>query len=350
MDFSLTEEQQLIQDSFRGLLSRSCDLNVVRAAAERGDEGNSPFDATVWDALVELGMPCLLVAEEHGGAGLGMIETALVAQELGRAAAPIPFIGTAVMAPLAITDGDLLSAIAAGTTRIGVALQTSGTSRDVQSGGARLTGAPVAALDARDADHLIVEADGQLHLLSATGVGVQVTPTIQIDPLQMAARLHLDQTPSVPLQNVDLAWVRRAGRLALAAQSLGAAERVLEMAVAYALERKQFNRAIGSFKAVKHMCAEIAAAIQPCTAMLWYAAYAFDHLSAEEAELQSLLTKSHIDEVARFAVRTATEVHGGMGFADLPGVHFWYKRAGFNRAQLGSPEVLREQAAVLQGL
>ncbi len=97
------------------------------------------------------------------------------------------------------------------------------------------------------------------------------------------------------------------------------------------------------------MCAEMAAKIQPCQALIWHAGYAFDN-APRTAELGSFLAKSHMDDVGRFVARTATEVHGGMGFTDLMGVHYWFKRIGFNRAFLGGPAKLREQAAKLQGL
>jgi alkylation response protein AidB-like acyl-CoA dehydrogenase len=135
----------------------------------------------------------------------------------------------------------------------------------------------------------------------------------------------------------------------LAADTLGAAQNMLDQAVAYAGERKQFGRPIGSFQAVKHMCAEMAAALEPCRAMVWYAAHALDHLP-DEAHHTACHTKAHVSEVGKFVARTATEVHGGMGFTDLLGLHYWFKRIGYNRAMLGAPELLREAAARAQKL
>ena len=139
-----------------------------------------------------------------------------------------------------------------------------------------------------------------------------------------------------------------AGRIILSADSLGASETMIEKAVSYAKERKQFNRVIGSFQAVKHMCAEMAADLEPCYAMLWQAAHSFDH-DPDEARLQACQTKSHIAEVAKMVSKKATEVHGGMGFTDLLGLHYWFKRIGLNRQILGGPELVREEAAELQG-
>lgn len=138
------------------------------------------------------------------------------------------------------------------------------------------------------------------------------------------------------------------GRLLLAADTLGAAQAMLDKAVSYALERRQFGRAIGSFQAVKHMCAEMAAALEPCRALIWHAAHALDE-GMEEGPVMACLAKAHMAEVGTFVARTATEVHGGMGFTDLLGLHYWFKRVGANRQLLGSPEFVRARAAHLQG-
>ena len=124
---------------------------------------------------------------------------------------------------------------------------------------------------------------------------------------------------------------------------------MLDQAVAYSLDRKQFNRAIGSFQAVKHMCAEMASQREPCRSFVWYAGHAFDEMD-NEAALTACHAKAHLAEVGQFVAKTSTEVHGGMGFTDLVGLHYWFKRIGFNRQLLGSPEQVRHEAALLQGL
>ena len=139
-----------------------------------------------------------------------------------------------------------------------------------------------------------------------------------------------------------------AARVILAADILGACERAIELAVAYAKERRQFERVIGSFQAVKHLCAEMVAELEPARALVWYAAHAFDAVP-EEASLVAHHAKAHLSEIGRFIVRTATEVHGGIGFTDEQNLHYWFKRVGLDRQLLGSPELLREQAARLQG-
>jgi alkylation response protein AidB-like acyl-CoA dehydrogenase len=141
----------------------------------------------------------------------------------------------------------------------------------------------------------------------------------------------------------DAAWVM------LAADTLGACQAMLDKAVEYAKERKQFGRTIGSFQAVKHLCAEMAAELEPARALVWYAAYAFDN-APDEAPLMAAHAKAHTSEIGRFIARTATEVHGGIGMTDLLGLHYWFKRIGQNRQLLGGPEKVREIAARMQGL
>src|SRR3546814_16627947 len=123
---------------------------------------------------------------------------------------------------------------------------------------------------------------------------------------------------------------------------------MIEKAVDYAGQREQFGRLIGSFQAVKHMCAEMAARHEPCRSLVWYAAHAFDAVP-NEASLVACHAKSHTAEVHRFVARTSTEVHGGMRFTDLLGLHYWFKRIVFARPVLGGPEAVRWEAAAQIG-
>jgi alkylation response protein AidB-like acyl-CoA dehydrogenase len=123
---------------------------------------------------------------------------------------------------------------------------------------------------------------------------------------------------------------------------------MIEQAVAYAQMREQFSRPIGSFQAVKHLCAEMAAELEPARSLVWYAAYALGE-GLEDASAAAAHAKAHLGEVGRFVARTATEVHGGMGFTDRLGLHYWFKRLGLDRQLLGGPERVRALAASLQG-
>ena len=135
----------------------------------------------------------------------------------------------------------------------------------------------------------------------------------------------------------------------LAAETLGACEAMIEQAVAYAKERKQFNRVIGSFQAVKHMCSEMIADLEPARSLLWYAAHSFNAMP-DETPLMSCHALAHASEIGRDIASVATQVHGGIGWTDDQNLHFWFKRIGVARHLLGGPEFLRNRAAELQGL
>jgi alkylation response protein AidB-like acyl-CoA dehydrogenase len=123
---------------------------------------------------------------------------------------------------------------------------------------------------------------------------------------------------------------------------------MIEQAVAYAQQRKQFGRTIGSFQAVKHMCAEMIAALEPARSLLWYAAHSFD-APTDEAPQMACHVLAHVSEIGREIASTATQVHGGIGWTDEQNLHFWFKRIAVARHLLGGPELLRERAAELQG-
>jgi alkylation response protein AidB-like acyl-CoA dehydrogenase len=339
MEFALTTDQKMMQESIHRTLERAVPLDAVRKGA------------SAFEALRELGVPGILIREEDGGLGLTLLDAALVAEQLGRHVAPMPFVASAVMAPLALRGTPWLAKLASGDIRAGVAVseQASG-ARDgagISVRNRKLSGTAMFALDAEGADIFVVaDKFGDLHLVAAKDIEIAPLPTI--DVTRTVARLDLHDVEAEPLKGASVARMIDAGRIILAADTLGAGERMLEKAVAYAKERKQFGRVIASFQAVKHMCAEMAAEIEPCRALVWYAAYAFDALPEQSRRLAAH-AKAHTSEVGPFVARTATEVHGGMGFTDLVGLHYWFKRIGFNRQILGGPERARDDAARAQG-
>jgi alkylation response protein AidB-like acyl-CoA dehydrogenase len=157
--------------------------------------------------------------------------------------------------------------------------------------------------------------------------------------------------PEAIYENAGEAVTRmlQAGRIALAADALGACESMVEQAVEYAKQRKQFERVIGSFQAVKHMCSEMIAEIEPARSLLWYAAHSFDAMP-DEAPLMACHALAHISEIGRDIASVSTQVHGGIGWTDEQNLHFWFKRIGNARHLLGGPEYLRNTAAEIQGL
>lgn len=358
MDFALTQEQRMLQDSVTGYLASSCPLDLVRGAAENG----STHETGLAQGLTELGINGILVPEELGGVGLGYLEAALVAEALGAAVAPVAYTGTAVMVPTALAHAGSdeqkerwLPAIAAGEAVVGVALTEQIGRREgegiVAEGGA-LSGKAMFVIEGGDANALLVaDRTGAMHIVDAGSVAITALKTI--DRTRSVAEVILDGAAADTLpgslgDREPLLATIDAGRLMLAADSLGACQQMFDTALEYAKERKQFDRIIGSFQAVKHMCSEMAAELEPCRSMVWYAAHAQDAIP-QEARVMACHTKAHLGEVGKFVARTATEVHGGMGMTDLLGQHYWFKRIGLNRQLLGAPELVREEAALAQG-
>lgn len=358
MDFGLSPEQDMLRDAVARCLAESCSLDHVRACAEAGTAVSQP--AT--QALAGIGIAGMMVPPDHGGLAMTLLDAAVVAEQLGRAVAPVPFIARAALAPLALSlagsaaqQARWLPRIATGEARFAVALSGLVERRDetlLTAQQAALSGTALFALDCEDATHAIVAGDaGDLYLVALDASGVERIALSTIDATRSVGELRFAGTPSEPLAADGGVAARRlidAGRVLLAADSLGAGEAMIEKAVAYAGEREQFGRVIGSFQAVKHMCAEMAARHEPCRALVWYAAHAWNALP-REAALAACQAKSHTGEVHRFVARTATEVHGGMGFTDLLGLHYWFKRIGFDRQVLGGPEAVRAEAAAMQG-
>lgn len=362
MDFALSEEQTLLAETLRRFLDDECPVTRVRdlVAEDHGQDGGT------WKALCELGIAGLLVPEEHGGSGLRMLDAAVAAETLGWGVTPSPFLGTAVMAPIALLaagsdaqQARWLPQIATGGCRIGIAASELVARRDgagVEARDGALHGLSLMVIDGAHADFVLVPVDQgrSLALVDVKAAGVRSTRLSTIDRTRGFCELTFEGAA------VEEWWgepggaadaTRRmldAGRIMLAADILGASERALDLAVAYAMERKQFERLIGSFQAVKHLCAEMAAELEPARSLVWYAAHAFDEVP-EEAPLMALHAKAHLSEVGPFIVRTSTEVHGGIGFTDEQNLHYWFKRVGVDRQLLGSPELVREEAARLQG-
>ena len=358
MDFGLSEEQQFLQQTVNELLQDQCTLDIVRQDAAENETKNR----SLYSSLTELGIPGTLISEDYGGVGLRLLDAALIAESLGASVATVPFLGSSILAPLAIQlsgsdeqKDNWLPKLASGEITCGVALGDHVGARDntpVTSNGSTVSGRAMFALDVQDADvFLVATVNDELHLVEASNT--ELTRLFTIDKTRSVGELTFDNAPSDSLESsIDptgtLAKVVDAGRVIVAADTLGAAQSMLDKAVAYAGERQQFNRVIGSFQAVKHMCAEMAAELEPCRSLVWYAAHAYDAIP-EDTRITACHAKAHLAEIGRFVARKSTEVHGGMGFTDLLGLHYWFKRIELNRQLLGTPEFVRNEAAKVQG-
>ncbi|MFT5767094.1 MAG: alkylation response protein AidB-like acyl-CoA dehydrogenase, partial [Halioglobus sp.] len=345
-----SEEQTFLQTTIHKFLGDRAPLAKVR-----GIVAGEVSDAEIWQGLAELGIPGLMIPEALGGVGLGSLDAAVIAECLGYHVSPGPFITSATMAPIpliAAGKDELLASIALGEHRVGIAFgEAIGARNDagVVVDGGKISGKCIFALDGDADSYLIATPDKKIYWVAAAEI--QRTPLTTVDKTRSTCELVFVGVSAELITDDENIYHRTLdmGRVMQAADTLGAAQSMLDQSIAYAKERKQFNRVIGSFQAVKHMCADMAADLEPCRSMVWYAAHAMDHLP-EEARLVACHAKAHLSEVGKSVSKTATEVHGGMGFTDLLGLHYWFKRIGANRQLLGSPELLREEAARIQGL
>lgn len=357
MEFGLSQEQVMLQASVERFLAEQGGLARTRKFVGEGETRA----ADVIEGLAGLGVMGLIIPEDFGGVGLSFLDAAIVSEALGRFVTPAPYVGTAVLAPLALMragseaqKSQWLPKLAAGEVVAGVALSEATGARSeagVTLKDGKLFGTALFVIDYEADLYVVADRGGGLHLVAADAAGLTRTALKTIDGTRPTGELTFDGVSAEPLPGANPAVLRElidVGRVMLAADILGAAQDMLDQAVAYSKERKQFERAIATFQAVKHMCAEMVAALEPCRALVWYAAHALAAIP-EEASVTACHAKAHLSEVGTFVARRSTEVHGGMGFTDLVGLHYWFKRIGFDRQILGGPQTVREDAARLQG-
>ena len=360
MEFGLSADQKLLENSVRRYTESKLPLERIREFAN----ARTGFNADIWNGLVDMAATGVLIPEQYGGAGFSMLDAVVILEGLGRTVTPVPYTASAIMAPVALLTGgaeaqkeEWLPRIASGEIKFGVGVSETISTRD--AGGVRLTdgrlnGAAMFVIDGGPADiFLIAAGPDNLAIVPRNAPGVTVTPLTTIDYTRMHCEVKLENVSADLVGGKGKATeaIRKcilAGRLAFAADTLGAADVMIYKAVEYAKERRQFDRVIASYQAVKHMCAEMISELEPYRSLVWYAGHAYDAIPGDAA-VKILLAKSGIDEAAKFVIRTATEVHGGMGFTDLMGLHYWYKRVNVNRVLLGAPEILRNEAAIAQG-
>ena len=359
MYFGLSEEQQSLEDNIKKYLKDHASLDTIKEVAG----GDSAKAENIQKGLLELGISSLMVPEQYGGLELDMLFASVVSGALGSGTAPTPYAGAYVMAPIALTlagsdsqKESWLPKIAGGEAVVGIGISEYVGAREdaaITFSNNTVSGRCLFVIDAKNADaYILANKAGELYLVDAKAKGISVTELVTVDKTRPSTELNLDKVDAELLPGSEnnqtiINKVLDAGRLMLSADSVGASQVMLDKAVAYSLERKQFGRVIGSFQAVKHMCAEMAAELEPCHSLIWHAAHCYDH-DPSQARLLACHAKAHISEVGKQISKTSTEVHGGMGFTDELGLHYWFKRIGLNRQLLGSPELVREEAAKIQ--
>ena len=334
MHFHLTSEQVAIQDAVRGTLAECWGMERLHAFADGADD----FDPTSWQALMALGIGALALDEGDGGAGLGLLDAALVCEVVGAAAAPGPLIGQ-IIAALAVAQCPntstraLLSGIASGEKVVTLALDGD----LVQS--------------ARAADLFLTDdGAGGLQLVEA-GDGVAIELQAATDRSRPVSRVSFGTVTAHPLFAAGDPMVQRlrdAALVLIAADSLGGAQHCTDLSVEYAKTREQFGQPIGRFQGLKHQLAHMALDVEPARAQVWYAAYAWD-ARLDDATRAAAMAKAHLCEVYTRTTRAAIAAHGGIGYTWEYGLNYWFRRSVLNRAWLGSPAVHRARAAELAG-
>jgi alkylation response protein AidB-like acyl-CoA dehydrogenase len=361
MYFDLTDEQEAIRSTAREFLASRFKSERMREIA--GSEDGT--DEQGWSEMAELGWAGLALPEEWGGQGLGIVDLAVLFEEMGYALAPSPlFSNTVVGLALAQSASDeqkerWLRPLAEGTAR--------GTQAIVDAGSTGVPGAyPMKAeadgdaivLDGKKelvadaagaAFFLVATADGRRHIVPADSAGVSITPEISIDTTRRLStvnfegvRVPADQTLRRHGAEFEAVFLR--GAVALAAESTGVAQRTMEMAVAYAKDRQQFGRPIGAYQAVSHRCAQMLLETENSRSAVYGAAWAAD-ASPDGLPLAASMAKAYASDAGWRVPDASIQVHGGIGFTWEHDLHFFLKRGRANASMYGDARWHREQVA-----
>jgi alkylation response protein AidB-like acyl-CoA dehydrogenase len=368
MDARFTEEQELLRRSAREMLVRECPMSLVRA--QLGDPRGAV--GSLWDRISEAGWTGLGFGEDVGGAGLGLVDQVVLLEELGRVLAPGPYFATVLLGGAAIDlAGDAaqrrrwLPGITSGTTRATLAFLEDVERWDAAAiqlvaerngNGFRLQGAKRFVLEACCADLLVVAArtgageEGvALFALDARTPGVATLPAALIDGTRKFATLRFDavqvsRDALLPGGWPVLARVLDRARVALCAEMIGAAERVLELSVAYAKTREQFGQPIGAFQAIQHKCADMLVALEGAKSATYAAAWALQE-NEVDAPVAAAMAKAFTSDAFAKIAGDGIQIHGGLGFTWEQDLHLYYKRAKSSERLFGNGAWNREVVA-----
>ena len=371
MSFVTTDEQKALRQTVRSFLESKSDEAAVRAAmvSELG------FDRGLWDQLGgQLGLAGLAIPEEYGGSGSSMSDLAVVMSELGRFLVCSPYLASAVMAANALVEsgdkqaclahlprlasGELLAALAVNEQTSELAPGADRTSAEPSGHDWKVTGEKSYVVSGLAADLLVVSATTSsgpsLFVIDAAHDSVQRTALSVMDLTRHQARIRFTQTPATLLGEAGgagrvLARVAEKAVVALASEQSGAAERCLEMSVDYAKTRFQFGRQIGSFQAIKHLCADMLLEVEAAKSAALYAAEQADEASAEATRSAHLAAAYCADAFMKVAADNV-QIHGGIGFTWEFAAQLYYKRAKSSQVLLGTPGYHRDKLAVCSGL
>ena len=374
MNFGFSEEQEMLRDATRRFLDNECPSSFVRKMME----DDSAHATEMWKKVAEQGWPAILIDEAHGGVGGSFLDMVVILEEMGRSLLPGPFLATALLGTPAILAGGsdeqknaILPGVAAGETILSLALAEQSGRYD--AGGVALAATPKGedfllsgekffVPDAHVADQLVVVArtgqgataeDGiSLFVVDAKAPGVTVTQLKTVDMTRRQCHVAF-QDVAVPaaqvVGQVGAGWpiVQRTLDQAMAglcAEMVGTGQQALDMAVAYAKERVQFGKPIGSFQAVKHKCVDMMVQVENARSLTYYAAWTVDE-NVPEARQAVPMAKAYCSDMCKTVTSEAIQVHGGIGFTWEHDMHLFYRRGLASEAAFGSAPVHREVVA-----
>lgn len=353
MEFDFSTDQKQLKDQVRRFLADRCDRTAVRAVLD----GPQSFDEKLWKGLAEQGFLGATIPEAYGGLGAGYLEACVIAEELGRAVAPVPFSSSiAIAAEFLMLAGSeaqkqrWLPALASGDA-IGTLALVEGPGKatdatiDARVSNGALTGVKSPVADGDIADFAIVAARDEtgavsLYLVELNGAGVTRTVLKSIDPTRSQARIAFDEAAAEPLGAAGegsriVADVFDRAAVLIAFEQVGGADRALETARDYALDRFAFGRPIGSLQAIKHMLADMYVSATLARSNAYYGAWA---LSTGSAELPEAAATARVSATQAYqhCARNNIQVHGGMGFTWEFDCHLHYRRSNLLAVALGS--------------
>lgn len=358
MNFDFTDEQRELRDQAERVLQETCDARVVRGVLE----SDAPYDKALWAKLGELGWMGAAIPESYGGVGLGHVELAVIAEQLGRHVAPAPFASTVYLLAEALMVAGTqaqkrawLQRIAAGEV-IGALAVAEGPRRvtpanlSLRAADGRLFGekTPVADGDVADVAIVLAEEDGGASLfLAVLGDGVTRGPAPTIDPTRSHAALKFDGAPAERLGEKGGGWALLDAILARAAtlmafEQIGGAQAALDQAKAYAMDRYAFGRQIASFQAIKHKLADVYIAIEIARSNAYYAAWALAN-DAPDLPVAAAAARVAASQAYEHAAKENIQTHGGMGFTWEFDCHLHLRRAKLLSLTLGATRVWKDR-------
>jgi alkylation response protein AidB-like acyl-CoA dehydrogenase len=357
-----SDTEEALRDSVRHLFADRCPLESVARAYDAVPQDFSG----VWQTLAaELGVAGLLVPESLGGAGAGAREAAVVMEEIGRAVAPVPFLSSAVLATVALLgagDTETVSALAQGELTAALVVPLTTAPGDpiarVTIGADGLTGAVSTVAGANESDVLVVPVAGpdgpELHTVSRTAAGVAVSPLLALDMTRPLANVRFSGAESARVGPASMTQAAMAaaldtGAALLASEQLGVAQWCFDTTLAYAKQRKQFGRAIGSYQAIKHRLADLWFEVGSATAAARYAADTSAR-GDEDTGIAAAIAQAYCSGTAVHAAEECVQLHGGIGMTWEYPAHLYLKRAKSDQLALGTAYRHRSRLAELVGL